>query len=226
MTIPPSPTDWDTSKLCKERRTYLEQGLTFEQICDRITANMKVNAACVEPYRDGPKGQKDGRQIIFRVETESEEIDLFYNAPDGLRGRYWQSPDLGFQATQYVIRRLISKLLQYVEQNPPRQEKIKPPMMCHDMRASLEASSAKVWVRERDDDGSFLLQQEQPEKQLKVLRWETNENEASQNKGLWRMKPVGNELEIKGAILGRNGEEYIPKGKRDRSCQIHQYGFT
>lgn len=38
--------------------------------------------------------------------------------------------------------------------------------------------------------------------------------------------PRGGEWEIKGAILGSDRTEYIPEGKRDRSCQIHRYGFT
>ena len=28
------------------------------------------------------------------------------------------------------------------------------------------------------------------------------------------------------ALLGRDGTEYVPQGKRDRSCQIFRFGFT
>jgi len=44
---------------------------------------------------------------------------------------------------------------------------------------------------------------------------------------MWRQSPTTGDIEIKGA-LSRTVDltEYIPQGKRDRSCQIHRFGYT
>jgi hypothetical protein len=87
-----------------------------------------------------------------------------------------------------------------------------------EIRASLEASSAKIWPREP-------LLVVSSHHQLIVPRWQANE-ERSASKDMWRRTPQGGELEIKGALLGLDGTEYVPEGKRDRSCQIHYFGFS
>ena len=95
-------------------------------------------------------------------------------------------------------------------------------MTLEDIRASLSAPSAKVWPRESDDNHDILI----VENELVVPRWVQNEEHAEINRGMWRRTPIGSELEIKGGLLGADETEYIPEGKRDRSCQIHRFGYT
>ena len=57
---------------------------------------------------------------------------------------------------------------------------------------------------------------------IPLPRW--HEAEQHTFNGMWRKNPRGGELEIKGALLGLDMTEYLPK--RDRSCQIHRFGFT
>ena len=90
-------------------------------------------------------------------------------------------------------------------------------MTIEEVRASLDAPSAKVWVRENISYG---------EHQLKVRRWEANETIPG-GKGIqWRWTAYEEEIDIKGGLLNTAGNETIPAGKLDRSCQIHHYGFT
>ncbi|WP_334398841.1 hypothetical protein [Bradyrhizobium sp. AZCC 2289] len=184
---------------------------------------MKIIRVAVEPYRTPAPGEpKNARQALFLICVGDETCDLFYNGRDGLRARYWQSPDHGFGATRYLIGNLMSSLISFAENNVPIPVGKAAPMASEEIKASLDAPSAKIWPRERDDNGNSLL----ADHQLLVLRWEENEPHASINKGMWRRTPRGGELEIKGGILGPDGTEYIPTGKRDRSCQIHHFGFT
>jgi hypothetical protein len=157
---------------------------------------------------------------VIKLRTES--CDLLYNAPDGFRGRYWQSPDHGFSATKHLIGVLLPKLVSFAKDMPPAPDEKAAPMTIDDIKASLEATSAKIWPRERDDSREWLLS---PDK-LIVPRWADNEQCADGHSGMWRQSPKGGELEIKGAILGKDRAEYLPNGKRDRSCQIHRFGFT
>ncbi|OSI21193.1 hypothetical protein [Bradyrhizobium canariense] len=219
MIRPPSKTEWGTSGLSAERRAYLDAGLSFEKITTRVIESATVISSCIEPYRNAPRGERDGRQIIFVVRTSAQLCDLLYNAPDGMRGRYWQSPDLGFTATKHLIEGLLPKLM---SDGPPAPPEHCAPMNADDITASLKGLSAKVWPRERDDGGTPLW----IEDRLKVLRWEQSEQLIDGKGRSWRRSFTSDDLEIKGALIGADQTEYIPASKRDRSCQIHKFGFT
>ncbi|TPN46362.1 hypothetical protein [Mesorhizobium sp. B1-1-7] len=205
------------------RQAYLDAGLSFEEIFGQIQAECHVIGAKVKGYGTPARGEpKNARQVIFLVRTSKQACDLLYNAPDGLRGRYWQSPNHGFVATQFVIRSLQPALMTFAEHNPPVLLGRVADMSIEEIRCSLAIPSAKLWPRERDDDEASLL----TEDKLLVPRWLENEQHAQINQGMWRLTPTGSDLEIKGGILGTDGLEYVPNGKRDRSCQIHRFGFT
>jgi hypothetical protein len=219
MIRPLRNTAWDTSALAGERRAYIDKGLSFEEIALRVIGSAAVISSRIEPYGTAPPGEEDGRQIIFVVRVAPQTCDLLYNAPDGLRGRYWQSPDHGFSATRYLIHGLLPTLMvSFANQSPALPNKC-PPMSADDINISLEGLSAKVWPRELDDARRWLFKDDH----LKVPRWEPNHGEKGP---MWRQSPTSDDLEIKGALIGADGTEYIPEGKRDRSCQIHRFGFT
>lgn len=219
---PPGQGDWDTSRLSNDRRAHLDSDRSFEEIA-RAFDDATIVRATVKSYKNPPSHPKEARQarqIIFLVRAVTkacEACDLLYNAPDGLRGRYWQSSDHGFEATRYLIRKLLPALRSFAEANPPTLLCGATMMSVEDMLASLNAPSAKVWPREFDDDHKWLFA-DQP---LVVSRWQKNAPT-----GMWRQTPIGADLEIKGALLGLDGTEYVPEGKRTRSCQIHCTGFT
>jgi hypothetical protein len=157
---PPDLDEWDTSNLPPSRRTYLDEGISFEDIAASTVIEAQILKTWIEPLRDPPKhGPKNFRQVCFLIRICKQTYDLFYNASDGIRGRYWQSPDIGFLATRYLIDVLRPKLLKYAEVNPP---KIDPPtknieeMTIDEVGASLDAPTAKVWVRDRDESGSKI----------------------------------------------------------------------
>jgi hypothetical protein len=106
----PFSSEWDTTQLPAERRAHLDSGLSFEQMVSRVLTEMKIIRVSVKPYEmpapGEPKDARDARQIIFLLGVADETCDLLFNAPDGLRGRYWQSPDHGVDATKYLIRQL------------------------------------------------------------------------------------------------------------------------
>jgi hypothetical protein len=213
----PLADEWNTSDLPNSRRVYLDSGQSFEDIATSIENEAEIGEAWSNPYRHPPRGIA-ARQICFRIHVSKETYDLFYNAPDGLRGRYWQSPDLGFLATRSLIDALKPKLLRAVDEFDWRKLS---PMTIAEIEASLEAASAKVWVGE--NRGSKISY---AGPQLRVRRWELNESIPCSKGRQWRWTPIDRDLEIKGALLDSSGTEHIPKTKRDRSCQIHKFGFT
>ncbi len=213
--------EWDTSRLSTERRAYLDEGWSFERIAARVVGGATVISNDTKRYCDAPLGEKDGRQIVIVVRCELQTCDLLYNAPDGMRGRYWQSPDLGFAATKHLISGLLPRLMSFAVKHPPTPPESVAQMSVEDINVSLECMSAKVWPRETDN-GKWLLEDDR----LEVPRWRDNEAFAKKYVGWWRKSPTCGDLEIKGALIGADRTEYIPPEKRDRSCQIHKFGFT
>ena len=65
----PFKTEWDTSRLPSHRLTYLDSGLSFEQIARRVHAEMQIIRARIKPYDSPAPGEEssDARQVIFLV---------------------------------------------------------------------------------------------------------------------------------------------------------------
>jgi len=225
MIAKPSPSEWDTSRLPAERREYLDRDQSFEDMLTQLVECAEVTRIIPKPFDSAKtEDERRARQVVFVVRASFRLSDLLFNARDGLRGRYWQSPWHGFQATRLVTDRLSPRLIAYAEQNPVGRPGKADPIDIDDIRAMLHASSAKVWPRERDG-GTWLFARDR----LSVPRWETNEPKAT-NGPLWRDGPNpngGDELEIKSALLGPpDNAEYVPCGKRARSAEIHLFGCS
>ena len=218
---PPGNSEWDVSQLPSDRMIYLDKDISFDEMATRVATEATVIDVRLKPYKTpGPGDPKDAwqaRQVIFLVSVGDQLCDLLFNAPDGLRGRYWQSPDHGWLATRHLISGLSNALISFSDKVPPSAPRNVEPMQSKDIISSLDGVSTKVWPREP------LLE---IKRQLVVSRWQKNEEHAEINKGFWRLTPTSGELEIKGALLGLDGTEYLPEGKKDRSCQIHRYGFS
>jgi hypothetical protein len=211
---PPNKNEWDTSELPADRRKYLDSGLSFFEVADAALSEAQVLRSWPEPYRNPPKGVNGARQICFRIHVTKKTYDLLHNAPDGLRGRYWQSATAGETATRFFIELLKTKLIKSVDEKS----------FANEIEASLDATSAKVWIREMDDAGNTMINYDLP--QLRIRRWQENETKTRSKGRLWRWTPCLEEIEIKGALIDSAGIEHIPDGKRDRSQQIHCFGFT
>jgi hypothetical protein len=122
-----------------------------------------------------------------------------------------------------LITALKPKLLSHAASNRAVIGKKAREMTFAEVQASLDAPSAKVWVREKDDLGNNMISPSN-EPALIVPRWKA---EPGRKGPLWRWTPCGDEIEVKGALIRRGGnEEHIPESKRDRSCQIHRHGYT
>jgi hypothetical protein len=98
-------------------------------------------------------------------------------------------------------------------------------MTLDDVNTSLEAPSAKVWAREKDENEQSMINTSTGP-QLIVVRWRGNENVLGGKGIFWRWTPLADELEVKGALIDSDRQEHVPPDKRDRSCKIHRYGFT
>jgi hypothetical protein len=210
----PGPSEWDTTRLSLKRRGYLESETPFEQMVADLTEKAEVLCVNLEPS-DGLKG-KGSRRAVFRIAIGAVAVDLLHNSPHGLRGRYWQAPDLGDVATRRLLDALRSTVLSFAARNLSSREEIEL------SEKSIDAPTAKVWISE----DNFLSSID--DQQLCVRRWCKNEENAPERiRGLWRRWwPDRSEIEIKGRFLFASGAPYDPPSKRFRASHIHFFGFT
>jgi hypothetical protein len=109
-------------------------------------------------------------------------------------------------------------------------------MMIDNFLASLKARSAKFWIdeqrarAEKADDIRHLIVDLEVEPWLTTARSYVaapSQEDPNTIKAVNGVKaPTGTVLEVKGAFIDEDGEEHIPEDKKDRSLQIHLYGYT
>lgn len=220
----PSTKEWNVSALIEDGRSYLADSPRFERIVENVASSVVIlpPTLCACQARP-PYAAKGTRRLEFRIVVDRETGDLFFNSADGLRSRYWQGPDLGDDATRYLIESLLAALLHSFEVGPVQVFGRAEPMNVEQASACLRARSAKVWVRERDDAGNLMI--DLSGAQLFVPRWADIEDCAPQ-KTSWRWSPTSTEIDIKGAFIEPNGNEYVPNDKLERSLQIHRFGYS
>lgn len=224
----PNPSEWDTSLLPPDRRDRLELAPTFEDLVDLIVANGTILEAKIAPYRTAPKdAPKVIHQVVYRIAISPELFDPFYNGADGLRGRYWQGPGLGDAATRLLIDKFEPRLLRTL----PDQYSLdrKALLQAVDvLTTSLRKPSAKVWPFEWEDPPNnkiTLIKPDHPER-LMVGRWAENETHLDAKGPSWRWTPASGSIEIKGALVSPEHEEFVPECKKNRADQIYKFGFT
>lgn len=221
--------EWDISSLSSQRRAYLDGGYSFEIIAKNFASEARILRAWLKAYETADPGDKaalSAYQACFRVRVSQQTFDLLYNSADGMRGRYWQSPDAGHKATKLLIGLLRPSLIRFAESERPQlvtRSRHARDMSLIEVGMSLDAFSAKVWV------GEEVLAYDQS--QLVVQRWADNEGQEieglrGKNGPRWRCAPVNGEIEVKGALIDPDGGEHIPISKVRRSEEVHYFGFT
>jgi hypothetical protein len=129
---------------------------------------------------------------------------------DGLRGRYWRSPKLGELATLRMVELLRDTLLKSLDKHPLG-------VSADRIARALELPSTKVWIDETQLQSGGQL--------LEVSRWIANENETG-NPRMWKWTPLSTIAEIQTAWVTAEGVEWVPEGKKNRSKQVHRWGYT
>jgi hypothetical protein len=171
-------------------------------------ANIRVRA---QPGQD--PGLTDCTQAIFTFDLPKWG-DALFNGPYGYRAQYWLSPFSGLAANAHLISALTQKLQGSVDVAAiPELQKI-------DLRASLRAASAKVWIQEIP---SVLRN---PTRDLAIPRW-SEEADRGVQLALWGLcAPEAVTFQVKSALMDPHGNEVVPVRKVGRHFDIHNFGFS
>jgi hypothetical protein len=186
---------------------------------DRFDAVVSLLDASIQSVHTSPAPGRDTElqqcmQPVFKLRVSPEAFDAFFNGAAGYRAAYLASPASGLLADLHLVEHLLERLLRSAnDQHVPELE-------CIDMRASLLASSCKVWIYE--DEFPFQA----PSKDLAVDRW-VKAAAAGERKAVWGLcAPQGTGIEIKGALIDASGNEIVPRKKILRRYELHNFGFS
>ena len=202
--------------------------MSYQEVIDRIANELEIESFDV--VRGERPEVKGCLRAEFVVRVHPDTFDLFFNSPYGYRGQYLADPKIGLQGNSALLEAISDPLVEYAQHNRAKRE-----MSQSEVRRSLQAHSAKVWIDEsgtRKPRGDDVYEQK-PD--LLVPRW-------LKAADLYREKPTvdrhaelaidgtkcpeGEKLGVKGAFFSGAGEECIPENKRDRDLHIHRYGFS
>ena len=199
------------------RRRRLRRSYAYPQLVARLAARSEVLQAIVRPADTDRRALRV--EAILRV--EASDLDLFFNSASGYRAQYYQAEDLGNAANRLAMDALIPNIVAQAIHVRSKQS-------ARDLaRSSLEAVSAKVWVYQ----GAWLRLCRKEERVLTVPRWQLNlssEDRRARKLVRWGALAPATETRIvvKGAFIADGRAISLGKAPRDRTSELHNFGFT
>ena len=207
---------WDfTSLVPEERRSRLLAVQSFDEVIEGI-ARGEVDYFDVESWRECSR-------VIFKVRVEEAVFDAFFNSPNGYRAQYCLGLDNGEKQNHRLIEAITQACYEFAEQKK-RQE-----FLGDSVLASLRGKDAKVWISEEDLPD---VEEVQIDYQPWVAKAEASgvggpaDQAARAKASVGVLAPVGTHIEVKGAWLTPNGDEWRNPRKSHRGEEIRDYGFT
>lgn len=231
---------WRYRRLGNERLELLSKQVSIGFLVDLLLANSRL--AELDPEeRCEERAGRGSRRVKFALlpegSTATDALDQLLNGAFGLRATYAASAELGASANQEICRSVASAFL---ENRIRTSEPLRLLEILHSAIAcSLSFPTAKVWFDAVTDrsSASVLLEQGEvecsawkpvPDDETEALALQlgigVQQLEETASKG--RSVPRPRALDVKGAFIFANGDEYQAQSKRQRPYQIHRLGWT
>ena len=229
-----SPDEWTFGDAIDPARlVYLEDPLPFDQQIEQLSSQLEEPTLIEYWIETGDRGRAmKCIRPVFHLRVSNNLSDMFYNARTGYRAQFYIDPMDGQNWNRWAIDYLIDRLVKITEIQDPI--KGTNTLTIEQVRMSLAAASAKMWIFEKDSDGNKIVGKSNPELvyELFVPRWwpeaRTAVEENRDSKALdGILAPLPWKLDIKGGFLDqKEWTERVPVDKVDRAIEIHRYGFT
>lgn len=221
---------WDfTDQVSSTRRERLNAAPSFGSIVQRILSEMQIVKFVV---RKGELGHvKCCKRPEFTVKVSEDTFDMFFNSKNGYRAQFLRGVEIGKRANAKIVQAIAGHLIRYARENPAKLS-----MALESIRVSLRSQSAKVWIDENGRRKAKASDLTKLNADLNVQPWHRIAKSCFDDRNLFSTEkskaidgvkaPLGTRLEVKGAFLDINGQEFIPEDKIDRDQQIHDFGFS
>jgi hypothetical protein len=220
-----------TERVSEQRQRTLLAARRFRTIINRVLDEMQVTRFEVIAGRIG--AVKGCARPEFTLKVRPDTLDLFFNSARGYRAQYHDSREAGERANSDLISRMSDRLVNYADEQSAKHK-----MSMDAIRHSLNAKSAKIWINEHGARAQNLDYMRKLPVELEVEPWLSTAkayvSDPSKYPNLYGeilavdgvRAPTGTILEVKGAFIDDGSQERFPENKKNRSVQIHLYGFT
>ena len=207
------------------RQEQLQAATSFEELLgilrEQLSTACRYEAGCDDELRS--RGCRRAVFTAHSLDPESNALDLFFNSPVGYRAQYYVSVIEGERANAVAIAALRPRLL-----DAARQADLGD-LTLQLADASLSYKSAKIWIntdalQDVTIDGAIEAPTWQIEADGRGSQPCDRARVASAAAGL--LAPIPAYLEIFGAWLDRNDQEYVMQKKQDRSIRLHKCGWV
>ncbi len=198
-----------------ERHQRLLAVTSFEEIIQGVTRGN------IDYFVD--EVRSDYSRAFFKVHVSEPYYDAFFNSPNGYRAQYCLSMENGEKQNRRLIDAITPMCLEYSNEHElhdfPTQKVL----------TSLRGVDAKAWITESDipdidevhiNYGPWIAKADASTENTMT------DQAARASASVGVLAPVGTHLEIKGAWLTPEGNEWRDPGKMYRAQEIHDYGFT
>ena len=201
------------------RLPYLSTPPTFQEIVESLATRCEVTCLHRDPCQDNHGFSR----IVATLVLKHEDFDLLFNALNGLRYQYYVSPVGGKNADRYIIRKILPLLLE--------SHVIDDGISLNEIKESLKAESAKVWVAESGNEpkldcltcaGEWSARDQAPKPEIINGRWERKKNGSASGASA----PYLTKLRVIGGFLNNEGKEWVDERKMNRAREIHDTGWT
>jgi hypothetical protein len=205
---------WEfASSFDAKRRLALEAADDLVEIVHELLAEVSRSSFRLDAGMSA--GLVNCLRPVFTIPVRPQTYDAFFNGPRGYRAQYFASAEIGQTENNHMLGLLIDHLIRVSARLHTG-----PALGQFDLKKSLSACSAKVWIDEHD----FPFRS--PTKDLAIVRWK-EEAALGIDKAIWGLcAPTGTQLQVKGAFLDPAGNEVVPSDKVRRRYDIYQYGFS
>lgn len=217
ITVKSDTSPWNFTALVPlERRQKLLAVTSFEEIIQGI-ARGNIDYYLVAESWEGYS------RAIFRVHVSESDYDAFFNSPNGYRAQYCISTENGEEQNRRLIEAITPMCLEYSKRNEQHgfpTEKV---------LASLRGIDAKAWITESDlpyPDEVHINHGPWVAKTEASTKGGLTDQAARANALVGVLALVGTHIEIKGAWLTPQGNEWRNPKKANRAQEIRDYGFT
>ncbi|MCR4300301.1 MAG: hypothetical protein NUV51_01690 [Sulfuricaulis sp.] len=198
-----------------ERRQRLLAVTSFEEIIQGI-ARGTIDYFVAQSWQGNSRA-------FFRVHVSEPDYDAFFNSPNGYRAQYCLSTENGEEQNRRLIEAITPMCLEYSKRNEQHE------FPTEKVLASLLGIDVKVWITENDlpdvdevhiNFGPWVAKAEASTKGGLA------DQAARASASVGVLAPVGTHIEIKGAWLTPQGNEWRDPNKALRAQEIRDYGFT
>jgi hypothetical protein len=218
-----------TFRVPDSRQAYLLSASSFSTIADDLCLHFEAKDADIEKANVGAELCANGcrrprLKLIARRRNEYTDqiLDTFFNSPVGYRAQFYVSPSNGDDASRELFKRLVAGPLAQLCVTGIED------FSGNIVEKALLAPTAKVWIPKPS------WPEDEPPREIEAPKWiaaQNGEIPLPPNCRSWApywgtAAPIPNFLEIMGAWLDRDNNEFQDPSKLNRSLCLHVAGWV